>query len=447
MHTSKSLIIALIIAATVVLPAGPSNAAPAIEIESIVYNPGGKDTGTNSHLNKEKIIVRNLGDRTINLRGWRISDSDGKKYRFGSFNLAADSKVVLHSGRGHDTRRDLYWDRGRYVWHNKADVARLMKAGGGVVDRCRYGGGGRSTTCASGSGGGGAVEIEPGADIQTAIDANPAGTKFLLSGNYTISTTILPKPGNRFVGPATIVGAGAEVAFEAKTGSGGAADVRFIDLDVSGFVHGIDCWDGTHVIGGRYHDNSRNGIGCGLEGGDVLIDGVEVDHNGSQADLGSGASGLKFANGHGIVVRNSYIHDNLGNGVWCDQQCGDFTVIDNRIIHNSRKGVHYEKSGESDLQGITFIGAAYIARNVVQGNGWEGRQYADAGIAAVSSKNILIEDNVLGGNAFANGIKIIQDDRLTGDAHGWVVSNVVIGSNAMNGDNVVGCDSPGVDCS
>jgi hypothetical protein len=290
------------------------------------------------------------------------------------------------------------------------------------------------------------VQVVAPNSILEAIEANPTGTTFCLSGTFQVSSTILPKPGNRFVGPATIVGAGAEVAFEAKTGSGGAADVRFIDLDVSGFVHGIDCWDGTHVIGGRYHDNSRNGIGCGLEGGDVLIDGVEVDHNGSQADLGSGASGLKFANGHGIVVRNSYIHDNLGNGVWCDQQCGDFTVIDNRIIHNSRKGVHYEKSGESDLQGITFIGAAYIARNVVQGNGWEGRQYADAGIAAVSSKNILIEDNVLGGNAFANGIKIIQDDRLTGDAHGWVVSNVVIGSNAMNGDEIDGCNLGGVTC-
>jgi hypothetical protein len=446
MRASKRMIIAFIIAATVVLPAGPSNAVPAVKIQSIVYNPRGKDTGTNSHLNKEKIIVRNRGDGTINLGGWRISDSDGKKYRFGRFNLAADSKVVLHSGRGHDTRRDLYWDRGRYVWHNKADVARLMKAGGGVVDRCRYSGGGRSTTCASGGGDGGAVEIEPGADIQTAIDTNPAGTKFLLSGNYTISTTIVPKTGNRFMGPATIVGAGAEVAFQAKTGSGGAADVRFIDLDVSGFAQGIWCWEGTQVIGGRYHDNTRNGIGCGLEGGGVLIDGVEVDHNGSQADLGSGASGLKFAQGNGIVVRDSYIHDNLGNGVWCDVQCGDYTVIDNRIIHNYRKGVHYEKSGESDFNGISFVGSAYIARNVIQGNGWEGAGLANAGIMAVSSKNILIEDNVLGDNNSA-GIRVYQDDRLSGDKHGWVVSNVVILDNRMNGDEIDGCDSAGVHCS
>jgi len=249
----------------------------------------------------------------------------------------------------------------------------------------------------------------------------------------------VPKTGNRFVGPATIVGAGAEVAFQAKTGSGGAADVRFIDLDVSGFAQGIWCWKGTQVIGGRYHDNTRNGIGCGLEGGGVLIDGVEVDHNGSQADLGSGASGLKFAQGNGIVVRDSYIHDNLGNGVWCDVQCGDYTVIDNRIIHNYRKGVHYEKSGESDFNGISFVGSAYIARNVVQGNGWEEAGLANAGIMAVSSKNILIEDNVLGDNNSV-GIRVHQDDRLSGDKHGWFVSNVVILDNRMNGDEIDGCN-------
>jgi hypothetical protein len=282
--------------------------------------------------------------------------------------------------------------------------------------------------------------------IQAAIDANPAGATYCLSGTFRVSTTIRPKSGDRFVGPATIVGAGADIGFQTRSGAG-ATDVTFVNLDVSGFpLQAIGCWVGTEVIGGRYHHNGRNAIGCGLEGGDVLIDGVEVDHNGSEAYLGCCSAGMKFAQGHGIVVRDSFIHDNIGNGVWCDVQCGDYTVVGNRIIHNSRKGIHYEKSGGSDFQAITFVGTAYIARNLIQDNGWEGRQYADAGIAAVSSKNVLIEDNVFGGNAFGNGIKIIQDDRLTGDTHGWIVSNIVIGSNQMNGEEVQGCELDAVAC-
>jgi hypothetical protein len=292
----------------------------------------------------------------------------------------------------------------------------------------------------------GCVALSGPDSIQAAIDANPAGTTYCLSGTFRVSTTIRPRSGDRFVGPATIVGAGADFGFQARSGAG-ATDVAFVDLDVSGFpLQAIGCWVGTEVIGGRYHHNGRNAIGCGLEGGGMLIDGAEIDHNGSRAYLGCCSAGVKFAQGHGIVVRGAYIHDNIGNGVWCDVQCGDYTVVGNRIVQNSRKGIHYEKSGGSDFRGITFVGTAYIARNVIQDNGWEGRQYADAGIAAVSSKNVLIEDNVFGGNAFGNGIKIIQDDRLTGDTHGWIVSNIVIGPNQMNGETVQGCELDAVDC-
>jgi hypothetical protein len=250
------------------------------------------------------------------------------------------------------------------------------------------------------------------------------------------------------VGPATIVGAGADVAFQAKFRPGGAKDVRFVDLDVSGFTQGIWCWVGTQVIGGRYHHNSRNGIGCGLEGGGgVLVDGVEIDHNGSVDYLYSDAGGMKFAQGHGIVVRNSRVHDNVGIGVWCDVQCGDYTVVDNVITGNSRKGVHYEKSGASDLNGIVYEGMAIIARNVIQDNGYGTQESTNAGVIAVSSKNMLIEDNVFGGNALSNGIKIRQDSRLTGDTHGWVISNVTIRRNTMNGDDIDGCDIDDVRCS
>lgn len=291
------------------------------------------------------------------------------------------------------------------------------------------------------------VSVASGANLQAAVDANPVGATFCLTGTYRLSDPVKPKSGQSFIGPAAIVGTGAETSFEAKYREG-ARNVSFVDLDVSGFTgSGLGCYVGTRVIGGRYHHNERNGIGCGLEGaGGVLIDGVELDHNGSLEHLGSGAGGMKFARGHGIVVRNSYVHDNLGNGVWCDVQCGDYTVVDNWISFNSRKGVHYEKSGESD-EIVRYVGTAYIARNVVQNNGWGMREHGDAGIRGVSSKNMIIEHNILGGNVFNNGIKINEDGRLSGDRHGWPVSNIVIHRNTMNGDRIKGCELSGVTCS
>lgn len=287
------------------------------------------------------------------------------------------------------------------------------------------------------------VVVPSGSDIQSAVNGAPEGATLCLTGSYALATPVKPKAGQSFVGPATIVAANAnDTGFSVRV-----PNVSFVDLDMSGFaLRGIDCSIGTRIIGGRYHHNGRNGFGCGLDGlGGVLVDGVEVDHNGSEAELGGGASGMKFARGHGVVVRDSFIHDNLGNGVWCDVQCGDYTVVDNVIVHNSRKGVHYEKSGASD-EFVTYEGSAYIARNVIQDNGWEGREHAaDGGIGLVSSKNVLIEANVFGGNHRASVI-VRQDGRLEGDKHGWVISNVTIRDNTLNGNELIGCDIEGVTC-
>ena len=297
------------------------------------------------------------------------------------------------------------------------------------------------------------VDVAPGANLQGVADANPAGTIFCLQGTYRVSQPVKPKPGQSFVGPAAIEGAGAASAFDLNNGTSGAADVSFIDLDVSGFAErAIDCWVGTRVIGGRYHHNDRNAIGCGLdyERGQILIIGVEIDHNGTEQELGKGSGGMKFARlgPDGLTVRGSHIHDNLGSGVWCDVQCiGTFLIEDNLIERNSRKGVHYEKSGATDeyIEGRVVEGQAVIRRNVVTGNGWEGRESAaDGGIAGVSSMNMLIENNVTSGNP-RGGIFLRTDGRLSGDKHGWAMEAIV--RNNQTRDGIRGCvEEPGVTC-
>jgi hypothetical protein len=288
--------------------------------------------------------------------------------------------------------------------------------------------------------------------VQAAVDKHAAGTTFCLHGTYGFDDAVRPKAGQTFMGPATVVARGADMAFELNNGTSGAKGVSFVDLDISGFeLRAIECWVGTQVIRGRYHHNGRNAIGCGLdyERGHILIDGAEVDHNGSDEHLGSGAGGMKFARlgEDGLTVRNSYIHDNIGNGVWCDVQCiGTFLIENNVISRNSRKGVHYEKSGATDeyIAGRIVEGRAIIRHNVVTDNGWEGREHAaDGGISGVSSRNMLIEYNITSGNG-RGGVFLRTDGRLSGEKHGWQMEAIVRNNDASDGVGV--CSEPLVEC-
>jgi hypothetical protein len=297
------------------------------------------------------------------------------------------------------------------------------------------------------------VDIASGANVQHAVDSHAAGTTFCLHGTYRFSKPVVPKPGQTFAGPAAIVSGGSAMAFDLTNGAGGVSGVSFIDLDVSGFQErAIECWADMRVIRGRYHHNDRNAIGCGFDyaRGHVLIDGAEIDHNGSEDDLGQGSGGMKFARlgEDGLTVRNANIHDNIGNGVWCDVQCiGTFLIEDNVISRNSRKGVHYEKSGASDeyISGRVVQGRAIIRRNVVTDNGWEGRDHAaDGGIAGVSSVNMLIEGNITSGNG-RGGVFVRTDGRLSGEKNGWQMQAVIRNNDAADGVGV--CSEPLVECS
>lgn len=292
--------------------------------------------------------------------------------------------------------------------------------------------------------------VEVTGTIQNAIDANPEGTTFCLSGSYTLGAPLRPKDGQRFVGPATIVAAGVvDTGFALR--DAGASGIELVDLDMSGFAsRAVQLWVGLTVRGGRYHDNLTNGLGGGFDyaRGAVRLIGVEVDHNGSEAQLGVGSGGVKIARlGDLFLVENCDIHDNLGNGVWADvQSVGDYRIVGNRVVHNSRKGIHYEKSGASDETGSGGVvqGTHYVADNTATDNGWEGREHAaDGGIVGVSSRNMVIERNTTARNHRA-GIVLRQDGRLDGEKHGWQVQASVTGN--VTPDGIVGCDLPGVTC-
>jgi hypothetical protein len=293
----------------------------------------------------------------------------------------------------------------------------------------------------SGSGGGGTggssggttspcdKSLSGGGDIQSALNNLSAGQRLCLSGSFSVTNTIHPKSGQTISGPATIVGKSLGQQGDVF-GIQPAVDVTLVDLDVSGAGrHGVACWIGTTVMGGRLHNNGKDGLGCDMDGrtAPVLVTGVEVDHNGSDPYwLGLGAGGIKWFHANGVTVKNSNIHDNTG------------------------KGVFYEKGGESDGSfgdpNATYVGKAVITGNTIRDNDTEGVPQAHPAVAIYSSKNVLIANNIFGGNQRA---VIAREDtnRLNDDKHGWHLSNVVIQNNTLNGDVIVGCMTAGVQCS
>ncbi|MFD5427144.1 lamin tail domain-containing protein [Streptomyces sp. NPDC127084] len=113
-----------------------------IVIGDVRHDGFGRDNRSNRALNSEWVEVRNVGRHPVNLRGYTLSDRDGNTYRFRNVRLAGGSSVKVRTGRGFDTRHDVYQDRRRQIW-NERDTATLRNDHGRVVDEESWGRGRR----------------------------------------------------------------------------------------------------------------------------------------------------------------------------------------------------------------------------------------------------------------------------------------------------------------
>jgi Right handed beta helix region len=173
---------------------------------------------------------------------------------------------------------------------------------------------------------------------------------------------------------------------------------------------------------------------------------IELDDTTKDANfLGFTGSGLKAINE--VEVKNSYIHDNQGNGIWCDEFCHDsvdhpngFWIHDNLVVNNDRAGIRFERVGE-----VADAGEALIENNEVHQNSLE---LSRGGIDIRDAQNALVRNNVFGGKSIAevtylpnaSGVAIRATDSGRSDRPDlW---NVDIVDNVLNGEIIKGCESP-----
>jgi hypothetical protein len=121
----RALLVACLVAAFSLI-AVPAQAAPAtVYISKVCYNPPGSDTGGNTSLNAEYVVIRNGDDVSHSVSGWTVRDAAGHVYKFGTLRLGAGKQAIIHTGKGtgYNTTASthLYWGRGWYVWNNTGD--------------------------------------------------------------------------------------------------------------------------------------------------------------------------------------------------------------------------------------------------------------------------------------------------------------------------------------
>ena len=263
------------------------------------------------------------------------------------------------------------------------------------------------------------------ASIQAAVDANPAGTDFCLSGSFTLGAAVRPKSGDSFTGPATLNGAG-------FVGTGGTSGQQFVDVtnltivgtagvgiqagwdwtitgvDVSGFVQGIRINTRSTLRGSHMHDNATYGLSGG-PGSGMLVEGNEWDQNGGTPDGGGSTGGSKIVGTDvnpgtvGLIFRDNIVHNNAGPGIWCDGNCHDVTYDGNTVYDNASIGIFHEISWNATITG-----------NIVYGNGPPATSQSchySAQIKVNNSKDVEIFGNTVSGVGGENGICLTNTNR------------------------------------
>jgi hypothetical protein len=326
----------------------------------------------------------------------------------------------------------------------------------------------------------GVVSVTCGQDLDATVNADDPtiGTRFQLEGGctYPVDTMMVLNEGDEIAGPqatfikrlpafdpeptVTIVGseglnhvirARGTVHLEWVKIVGGTGEYSSGGSPVAGPGSALAMSSATNDSS-LYAVHITGSDAAGITNAHGTFERIELDDTTQDPNfLGFTGAGLKAINE--VEVRNSYIHDNQGNGLWCDEFCRDsdrhpngFWVHDNLIVNNDRAGIRFERVGD-----VADAGEALIENNEVHGNSLERSR---SGIDIRDAQDALVRNNAFGAKSIADvaylpnasGVAIRATDSGRSDRPD--LFNVDIVDNVSNGETIVGCEQPDdiVDC-
>ena len=139
MRMRRIALVALLCLTALTAGAVPAQANPTLHFSKAYVDSPGSDSGTNTSLNAEYVVVKNSSSTTtFTLTGYTIRDTSRHVYTFKTFKLKPGASVTLHSGSGTNTSTNLYWGSKAYIWTNTGDTATLKNTAGTTKDTCTW---------------------------------------------------------------------------------------------------------------------------------------------------------------------------------------------------------------------------------------------------------------------------------------------------------------------
>jgi parallel beta-helix repeat protein len=291
------------------------------------------------------------------------------------------------------------------------------------------------------------VVVIPGLDVQGLINSYPGGTTFCFAAGVFSVGNLSPKSGDILDGDnrLAILDGGnsrSHAIVSGRNSSGTAFASAANDVTVQGFVienyatplqdgaitsfattgwviqnnhvtknaaTGVGTGDGVKVLDNLIDWNTQEGFSAHGSGG--LYQGNEIAFNNYSLKVDptwEAGGGKCWATQH-LTFESNYVHDNGGNGLWCDTNNIYTTYDHNTVTNNSGAGIYHEISYD-----------ATITNNDIENNGmpsspgggmkqgwlWNaGIQLRGSG-ALTSASPLVISANLVKNNY--NGIGLLQ---------------------------------------
>src|SRR5215210_69815 len=297
--------------------------------------------------------------------------------------------------------------------------------------------------------------IRPGDDLDAIINGDPSGTATTFcvdAGTYTVSTEARLRTGDKLKGqPGTTTNVGTATKPAPVVMLLGGSSDNILRADGPGIsITWVD------LSGARGTGPGTGAIAAGSAGSDFLVQFARIHNNASlgisnmkgtvlDSEFFSNSEDVSALGFNGSAVKGLtefeagrlYVHNEQGNGIWCNGSCSDdpartngFWVYDSVVVDGGGAGIRYENSPNQAL----------FQNNVVQR--W-GRRAHRGNIDIRDSQNARVVDNILGGNANRIGV------RATGSGRSGRVNlaNISVINNTLNGDRIETCNPPVVVCS
>ena len=263
--------------------------------------------------------------------------------------------------------------------------------------------------------------LNPGDDIQAAVNAHPPGTTFVIKTGVHRRQTIRPKDGMTFVGEHSAVLDGEGVTQRAFIGQNtsrvtvrGLRITGYAPPNISAALDGLDSrgWVVEHneidhnangsnrvyglrlghdmvVRNNRIHHNGWVGID-GYKATGALVEGNELYANPPARfndTIGEAANMKCYACGS-ITVRNNNVHDGPFRGIWFDRSQPDITIEGNRVVNHGEAGIWYEVSYRGTIRKNYVENAgsdSYYSKGWLRGGG----------IQITNSPDVSVLDNTV----------------------------------------------------